>query len=191
MSLTETDSANGTVSSENSSYVVTSKPGSGSSYYILNFTETVSSTFGNATESAKIWLDTNGTVNKLEENGNTETGVFAEFDYLTLFASYDLVATGGSALTQPGANSSVYSMLNESSVTLGTVHVNQTDYEFSPAFINSQDPCSGIMVSDFIVGIGTVSGTNLTLGLLFYIAQNISGTNSTSNIRVTSLTKAS
>jgi hypothetical protein len=150
----------------------------------------VSTQFENGTVSYKIWLLSNGTVDKIVSNNSTLTGPYADFEYLALFGPYDLVAIGGSILSQQGINSSDYTVINQTAVSLGNVHVNQTDYQFTQAYINSQNYCSSLVLSDLLIGTGTVSGTNMPLGLLFYEVADSAVTSLTVDLQVVSLTKA-
>ena len=157
MSANELEKVNGSVSeSVNAIYShIGRQVINGSKYFQVGLNESIISPQETGNVPSTIWFLPNGTAAELTVNGVKYSGSFAALEGELLFAIFVVVLEEGTVLNQTGITSSSYSFLNESSVTLGTTIVNQTDYHFSTAYLNNQNACSGSSSNhtDLIIGL--------------------------------------
>lgn len=191
MSLHELEKVNGSVAeSINSSYSLVGRPLiNGSLYFQVSLNESIISPQETGTFPATIWFLPNGTATEMFVNGIKYAGATASLEGELLLASFVVILEGPNMLNQTGITPSSYSILNESSVMLGTTLVNQTDYQFSAAYLNNESACSNSSTeyTELLLGIGRVPGLNFDIAILTYEAYSQSGSTYVDEIQVTSV----
>ena len=179
----------------NLSYTLVGEPFiNGTTYYQTNFTISYVSAQVTTTQNATIWFLPNGTATKLTIGPMTVSSSYASLEALSFILPFTLITEIGSLFNMSIIPSSAYSIVNESSVMLGSVMVNETVYNFSTQFISMENNnCGGTSQVPFyklVLGMGKIANSNQTIAVLLYEEMNSGGSNSTMALQVTSLTEA-
>lgn len=199
MAVFEEEWVNQTVSTNiNASYLLVGRPQvNGTQGYEVNFTEYVVSSQMTTNETGTIWFVANGTATEMNLGSSQLSGAFAALEGELLMTPFDVVFEVGSVFNETmiaSLPSSAYSVLNETTISLGSVSVNQTDYSFSPSFLTNMTsseaactPLTGINYTEFIMGVSKVPGVSFDIFTLSYVNANVNGTSIGVLIQVTSL----
>ncbi|MDG6908704.1 MAG: hypothetical protein JRN20_23300, partial [Nitrososphaerota archaeon] len=142
MTMESTEWVNGTVSSNlNSSYFLVGRPQvNGTQGYEVNFTDDIVSSQVTANQTGTIWFLANGTASEVDVGSTKFSGYYAALEGEALILPYNLIFQVGSEFNDTFISqlpSSDYTVLNQSSVMLGSVQANQTVYSFSPSFLDN------------------------------------------------------
>ena len=199
MAVFEKEWINQTVSNNvNASYQLVGRPQvNGTQGYEVNFTDDVVSSEITANDTGTIWFVANGTATEMNLGSSQLSGYYAALEGELLMAPFDVVFEVGSVFNETTISnlpSSAYSILNETTITLGSLKANQTDYSFTSSFLDNMTasesactPLTGINYTEFVTGVSKVPGINFDIFTLFYTDGNVNGTSIGVFLQVTSL----
>jgi hypothetical protein len=196
ISIHEVEVVNQSSSSNvNITYTLAGTPSiNGSQYYEVNVTESAVSSQVSGVNSGTVLMLPNGTATRVMLSGTTFTGTFASLEGLLLMLPMFLITSIGSSLLNATlVPSSAYSVVNQSSVTVGLVNLNETVYSFSTQYLNVGSSNCGAVTQNYtklLLGLGKVGNSNSTITLMVYEAYSERASNYTVDLQITSLTRA-
>ncbi|MHB8567215.1 MAG: hypothetical protein ACYC7D_12605 [Nitrososphaerales archaeon] len=177
---------------QNISYSLVGRPTiNGSQYYEVNFTQDLVASHVTRNLAGTIWFLPDGNATLLTEGSTKYTGSLASIQADAVMLPYTLVIETGYGFTSGALNSTEYTAINETTVTIGSVKLNQTDYQFSVASLNNESSCTGLTYSDFILGMAFVPNANFAIALLLYEVFMQGGTTFAVSFSVSSFTRSS
>ena len=199
MTLHEIQIVNGSTSQNaNISYSLVGEPViNGTMNYLVNFDITLISPQINSSQSVSIWFLPNGTATKVTTGSTTASGQYASLEALSFILPFSVMMEVGSILNETTIPSSSYTVVNQTSVVLGSVSVEETVYDFSTQFLSEQnDYCGGSTTttqqpfSQLVIGMGRIANSNHIIAVLVYETLDSGGSNYTIDMQITSLTRA-
>ena len=204
MAIQEEEWINGTFSTNvNASYLLVGRPQvNGTQGYEVNITDDVISSQMKTNESGTLWFMANGTASELVVGSSQFSGAFAASEGELLMVPFATVFEIGSVFNDTSMAQlppSAYTIVNETTLSLGSAQANQTVYSLSPDYIANQTAAesacnpspSGFSFTKFVVGISTVPGINFKIFTLSYTDFSLNATSYAVLLRVTSLNKTS
>ncbi len=139
------------------------------------------------TEALTVWVNLNGTVVGVNDNGYNLTGSEGSDMTVGLFFAFVIEADTSTSIPYFNA-SSQWESVGTSQVTLGPTTMTVTNYQFSSYPVTITSCSSSETFSAFSVSIGTPPGTSYQLITKLYEAGDFSGTQGEYSIEITSIT---
>ena len=193
MTLQDKSTNGSSTEGANFSYYVVGTPAvNGTGQYQVNFTADIVSGQISTNESMTIWFLSNGTATKVATSSGNITGSIANAQATVLFLPFSLMANFGSLFNQSGVTSSSYAVVNQSTVTLGSVSVNETVYSFNSQYLATENTAcaSSQNLTSLSLGLGKVANSNSTIAVFVSFAYTSGNVTGTLELRITSLAKA-